>query len=112
MLNTSQTGQSQNKGNVNFQRTGNGDGSKNASGVTARTETPQPSEPRGRKATAVTSAANPAATHSIALTHDEIAARAQQIYEKKGRPQGRDTENWLEAEAELRRERGAKAGKR
>lgn len=41
-----------------------------------------------------------------APSHDEIAARAFQIYCRKGRPEGRDTENWLEAEAELIRERG------
>ena len=34
-------------------------------------------------------------------THDEIAARAQRIYESEGRPQGRALQHWLQAEAEL-----------
>jgi len=42
------------------------------------------------------------------LTHDQIAKRAQQIWEKKGRPVGQDERNWLEAEAQLRRELGIK----
>jgi hypothetical protein len=38
-------------------------------------------------------------------THEEIAGRAQAIYEKSGRVPGRDQQNWLEAEAQLMRER-------
>ncbi|HZQ46548.1 MAG TPA: DUF2934 domain-containing protein [Verrucomicrobiae bacterium] len=38
-------------------------------------------------------------------TQIEIAARAYQIYVGKGRPEGRDMENWLEAEAQLKSER-------
>lgn len=38
-------------------------------------------------------------------TRVEIAARAYEIYITKGRPQGRDMENWLEAEAQLKSER-------
>lgn len=34
-------------------------------------------------------------------THDEIAARALQIYELEGRPEGRATQHWLMAEAQL-----------
>jgi len=34
-------------------------------------------------------------------THDEIAARAQRIYEAEGRPQGRALQHWLMAEQEL-----------
>lgn len=30
--------------------------------------------------------------------HDEIARTAYNLYEKGGRPVGKDTENWLEAE--------------
>lgn len=43
-------------------------------------------------------------------THDEIAACARRIYEKEGRPQGRDMEHWLQAEAQLVAERKAQAG--
>ncbi len=42
------------------------------------------------------------------LTHEQIAKRAQQIWEKKGRPVGQDEKNWLEAEAQLKRELGIK----
>lgn len=35
-------------------------------------------------------------------THDEIAARAYQIYLRDGCVEGRDLDNWLRAEAELR----------
>jgi hypothetical protein len=38
-------------------------------------------------------------------TRDEIAALAYAIYERGGRVAGRDIENWLQAEAELRTER-------
>ena len=34
-------------------------------------------------------------------SHDEIAQRAREIYEKNGRTPGRDLENWLEAETQL-----------
>lgn len=35
-------------------------------------------------------------------TREEITARAQAIWEQKGRPEGRDDEIWLEAEQQLR----------
>jgi hypothetical protein len=38
-------------------------------------------------------------------SHQEIAERARAIYEKSGRIPGRDVQNWLQAEAELRRAR-------
>jgi hypothetical protein len=34
-------------------------------------------------------------------THAQIAARAYEIYVKKGRPQGQCESNWLQAEKEL-----------
>jgi hypothetical protein len=34
-------------------------------------------------------------------THEEIAHRAQEIWQKSGNPGGRDTEIWLEAERQL-----------
>ncbi|MFA7236375.1 MAG: DUF2934 domain-containing protein [Phycisphaeraceae bacterium] len=39
-------------------------------------------------------------------TFDEIALRAFQIWEAKGKPAGQDAINWREAEAQLRTERG------
>jgi hypothetical protein len=78
--------------------------------------TSQTSTSRNRKSSAAgngsTGGDSAAVTGSSAPTHDEIAARARQIYLKKGSPEGRDTENWLEAEMELMRERGSKAVKR
>ncbi len=41
---------------------------------------------------------------SVALTHTQIAERARQIWERRGRPQGQDEKNWRDAEEELRRE--------
>jgi Cu2+-exporting ATPase len=34
-------------------------------------------------------------------THDEVAKKAYAIYLKEGRPQGRDVQNWLEAETKM-----------
>ncbi len=39
-------------------------------------------------------------------THAQVALRAREIWERKGRPQGQDEKNWHEAEAELKREMG------
>jgi hypothetical protein len=36
------------------------------------------------------------------LPHDRIAWEAHTIWKEKGRPQGKDMDNWLEAEARLR----------
>jgi hypothetical protein len=38
-----------------------------------------------------------------APTHDQIAARAYQIYVESGYQEGRDNENWLRAEQLLRK---------
>ena len=38
-------------------------------------------------------------------SHDEIAQRAQTIWEQRGRPEGEEMEHWLQAERELRTER-------
>lgn len=40
----------------------------------------------------------------MTITHEEISQRARQIWEREGRPEGRDVEHWLQAEEELRRE--------
>jgi Cu2+-exporting ATPase len=34
-------------------------------------------------------------------THDEVAKKAYGIFLKEGRPQGRDVQNWLEAESKM-----------
>jgi hypothetical protein len=48
------------------------------------------------------------ADNSTPPTHDEIAQRAYGLYEQSGRQSGRDAEFWLEAERQLRKERGLK----
>ena len=43
-----------------------------------------------------------------ALSNDEIAARAYEIYERDGRSDGHAMDHWLQAESELRDERQRK----
>ena len=40
--------------------------------------------------------------HPSPLSHDQIAARAQEIWEAEGRPKGKAADHWWQAEAELR----------
>jgi hypothetical protein len=40
----------------------------------------------------------------MSVNYDEIAKRAFEIWEREGRPPGRDLEHWLAAEAELRQD--------
>jgi hypothetical protein len=40
----------------------------------------------------------------VSFPADKIAARAYEIWVRKGRPNGADLENWTQAEAELRAE--------
>jgi hypothetical protein len=40
------------------------------------------------------------------LARGQIAERAREIWEQRGRPQGEDEKNWLEAERQLKQERG------
>ncbi len=47
------------------------------------------------------------ATATLGLTHDQIAERAKQIWEQRGRPDGEDERNWREAERQLKREMGS-----
>ncbi len=54
---------------------------------------------RARRTTTTTKAA------PTPPTHDEIASRAQKLYAESGRAPGRDEQNWLEAERQLRAER-------
>jgi hypothetical protein len=49
-----------------------------------------------------TAARTASAKGSARPSSDEIAKRAFEIWEASGRPPGRDVENWLQAEAELR----------
>lgn len=45
-----------------------------------------------------------------APTHEQIAARAYEIFIERGQPQGRDLDHWLEAEAQLRASQQANGG--
>ena len=49
----------------------------------------------------------PAVVSLTRLSSDTVAARAADIWHRKGRPHGQDEQNWLEAEAELRAESGS-----
>jgi hypothetical protein len=46
-------------------------------------------------------------TQSMAPSHDDIARRAYDIFEKKGRQEGQCQQNWRQAERELKAERSA-----
>lgn len=41
---------------------------------------------------------------SIRGNHHQVSSRAQSLWEQAGRPEGRDLEFWLQAEAEIVRE--------
>jgi hypothetical protein len=44
------------------------------------------------------------------VPHDKIAMRAYEKWVKRGRQHGRDKQDWLEAEAELRAEHSRTSG--
>ncbi len=50
------------------------------------------------------------ATLGGAVPQEKIAARAYQIWQESGRPNGRDQDHWLQAERELRTARPASRG--
>ncbi|HEY1187061.1 MAG TPA: DUF2934 domain-containing protein [Gemmata sp.] len=54
--------------------------------------------------TAAGSTSTKPAPARVGIPHDKIAARAAEIWDRKGRPHGQDVQNWVEAEAELRAE--------
>jgi hypothetical protein len=43
--------------------------------------------------------------------YNRIAQRAYDIWERNGRPDGRETEHWLQAESEIRREDQQRGGR-
>ncbi len=77
---------------------------------TSRTtaKTPAPSAERNVRATTMmvptAPGGRPQATPPQEITNELIAARAYHIWEKQGRPQGRDVANWLLAESQLKQE--------
>lgn len=40
--------------------------------------------------------------HPSPIPHDQIAQRAQELWEAEGRPEGKSDDHWLQAENELR----------
>jgi len=48
---------------------------------------------------------NQSTTEIQPIAQEEITARARQLWQEAGSPEGRDFEFWLGAEAELRRDR-------
>jgi hypothetical protein len=57
---------------------------------------------KSTKAVRTTVAAKVSHASSVAApTHAEVAARAYEIYEREGRPEGRHLEHWVQAETEL-----------
>ena len=61
-----------------------------------------------KTAPAAGAASASAVAPAIEPTHDEIALRAWSIYERRGRSHGQAMSDWLQAKAELCRERGLK----
>lgn len=65
------------------------------SAASAGSAQPSPSRPAPRSSTTTRAA-------SRTFTHEEISARARAIWEREGRPEGRDKDHWIQAERELR----------
>ncbi len=79
--------------------------SKKAAIAEVPAEEAKPSGKPKKKPASAKRAAKPALAAAIkqpvALTYDQIAARAFVVWERKGKPDGQDAANWKEAEAEL-----------
>jgi hypothetical protein len=43
--------------------------------------------------------------------YDKVSQRAYQLWDNSGRPQGKETEHWLQAEKEIQREELQRRGK-
>lgn len=73
---------------------------------TARPDPPTPSAAPSTAATTVAMAVAAARQTRAEPTREEITARAKALWEASGRKPGRDQQNWLAAERQLRKERG------
>jgi hypothetical protein len=69
--------------------------------TTKARRTPASKKPRAVKADSSTALASTAPAPAARPSAAEIAARAYDIYVRRGRVDGRDQEDWLLAEAEL-----------
>jgi hypothetical protein len=63
--------------------------------------TANPAQASTGTATATASAPRSVTPSSASPTHEQVAKRAYEIWVAKGRPQGKDVENWRQAEREL-----------
>jgi len=77
--------------------------------TTASGTTPAKAKTTTTRPRAARSAASATAPHAGAPTHEQIAARAHELYVRSGHQHGRETEFWLEAERQLRGEATIKA---
>ena len=59
------------------------------------------------KQTSIKSLADIGALPTSEPSREEIAALAHSIWEQAGRPEGRDMEHWLQAETQIRQQRGS-----
>jgi hypothetical protein len=78
---------------------GPSEGSYRRSSFQSSRPTTAPTAPAARSSAAVQ-----AAPASPQPTRDQIAQRAQTLWQAKGCPAGQDEQNWLEAERQLRTE--------
>jgi hypothetical protein len=77
--------------------------------VTPRPEVPRPETPKPEASRMSTlTAVAMASKAGLVPTQADITERAKAIWEASGRKPGRDEQNWLEAERQLRKERGLK----
>lgn len=70
----------------------------------ARTATAPAYAPSGGKATLATVISQTKASVAVRLTHEQIAERAKSLWLASGCLPGRDEQNWLAAEAQLKAE--------
>jgi hypothetical protein len=66
--------------------------------------TPPPAAPAARPCGATAAALVAVSSRKAAPSQEQIAERAKSIWMKNGCQSGRDRENWLEAERQLRQE--------
>jgi Protein of unknown function (DUF2934) len=75
---------------------------KSAKSRTEKNTITAPAAPRRTTIVKATKAMAPAKQPSRVVTTEVIASRAYTLWEKAGRPHGRDVEYWLQAEKELK----------
>ena len=66
--------------------------------------------PKAKTTVIKAAAGNPAAKRRIDEMREYIQRRAYELWESEGRPAGRDQAHWLQAEREIARVRGQRAG--